>query len=100
MYGINKESIVNLSEKGQETILPLVNDMLQYPELYTRIFANLSVANYLYKGKMKPRNLVSSYRKISIGSFLTKVCDKIMAPKTKQIAIMSPNFQLILDVFE
>ena len=86
IYGLSKENLIHLSEEGMSHVLPLVNEMLQFPELYSMIFANLSVANYLYKGKMKPRNMVSSYRKISIGSFLTKICDKIMAPKTKQIA--------------
>ena len=86
IFGVGKENIVNLSDEGRTHILPMVNEMLQYPDLYSMIFANLSVANYLYKGKMKKRNLVTSYRKISIGSFLTKVCDKIMAPSTKQIA--------------
>ena len=86
VYGVTKENIIHLSGKGKELVLPLINDMLTDPELYCQIFSNMSVASYLFKGKGKPRDLVTSYRKISIGTFCTKVVDRIMAPETKEIA--------------
>ena len=86
VYGITKENMVNLTEEGQAIVFPLISNMLEYPELYCKTLANLSVASYLYKGKLKPKDKVTSYRKISIGSFLQKVVDRIMAPSTKHIA--------------
>ena len=86
LYGVKKENVVNLSEKGKSIILPYINDMIQEPKLYSQTLSNISVASYLYKGKQKPKDQVSSYRKISIGSFMTKVVDQILSPRTKEIA--------------
>ena len=82
VYGITKENLINLSEEGQTIIFPLISDMLEHPELYSKTLANLSVASYLYKGKLKPREKVTSYRKISIGSFLLVIKFIFLRKKT------------------
>ena len=85
VYGVAKEHYHHLKESTKSQVSRLVSEMLQDPKKYSSTLSNLSVAGYLYKGKGKPRDEVTSYRKISIGTFLTKAADKLMAPITQQI---------------
>ena len=86
LYGVSKENLINLSEESQNIVFPYINDMLRDNEKYETLFANISVASYLYKGKGKPLDKVTSYRKISIGSYMAKVVDRIMATITQDIS--------------
>ena len=86
VYGVAKEHIMNLTDNSRSLILEMVSQMLRNPKLYSSTLNNLSVASYLYKGKMKAREEVSSYRKISIGTLMSKIADTAMSPTTQQIA--------------
>ena len=86
IYGIAKENLAWLSEKSKSMIYPMIGEMLGDPRLYSSTMNNMSVASYLYKGKKKPRDSVSSYRKISIGTTMSKTADALMAPTTQAIA--------------
>ena len=86
IYGVAKEHLAWLSDEGKEIIYPMISEMLQDPRHYSSTMNNMSVASYLYKGKKKPRDAVSSYRKILIGTTMSKAADALMAPITQSIA--------------
>ena len=53
---------------------------------YSTPLMSLSVSNFLYKGKNKPKDLPGSYRKITIGNINQKIVDTHVTPNTGKIA--------------
>ena len=53
---------------------------------YSTPLMSLSVSNFLYKGKSKPKDLPGSYRKITIGNINQKIVDTHVTPNTGKIA--------------
>ena len=86
LSSINKETVMSMSKKGQARFCELVRDMIKDPRKYSATMASTSVASFLYKKKGRPRDDPTSYRKLSIGSFINKVVDELFSEQTQDIA--------------
>ena len=83
---MNKECVINMSQKARNKFCELVREMINDSKKYCATLAAISVANFLYKQKGKPRDDATSYRKLSIGSFLNKVIDTLFSNQTQDLA--------------
>ena len=66
--------------------LDILNDLTHHYKKYSDPLLSIAVCSYLYKGKQKNREDPNSYRKISIGTTITKIIDVYLSPHTNKIA--------------
>ena len=77
LQGLQLEHIKNVDKEVRDFIRELINEILPgIPETYSDTLLNTRVATMIYKGKQKPKDKVSSYRRVSIGSIFQKIIDQ------------------------
>ena len=85
VYGISVEHFKHLSQKVKDIVLTVCNEMIKDYKAYSDPMLSISVSSFLYKQKNKPRQLTNSYRKISIGLTITKICDTYLEDTVKNL---------------
>ena len=79
LQGLQLEHIKNVDDDTREIIREMINKILPgIPTSYSNTLINTRIATMIYKGKSKPKNKVSSYRRVSIGSIFQKIIDQQM----------------------
>ena len=80
------EHILNSSDETIDRFRVFNNEITKNFDTYSNTFLSLSVSNFLYKGKNKPKEEPGSYRKITIGTTNQKITDTQMTEGTGIIA--------------
>ena len=84
--GMAIEHLLYAPEYVKNIAKDFTNYVMEDFSRYSTPLMSLSVSNFLYKGKNKPKDLPGSYRKITIGNINQKIVDTHVTPDTGKIA--------------
>ena len=79
IYNCNLENFTNATDETIDTVVDLLNDILKDPVLFCHTSISRSWATMLYKGKGKPRDKISSYRRIQVSTMVQKILQQVIA---------------------